>query len=432
MLPMNDILFIQHQTNMMYPEIIPMSLPAIINRVHKRFPVRGYFLEELTETHLRNARILILSIHWYVSIKGAIQTADWAKRVNPDISIIAGGMSASVFYPFLLRDSKIDYIIRGDGDLPLLFLVEALLEHKDVSQIPNVAGREFVADEWQAAGQDTLDSGDYRTLDWFPTLDHRIRRMHTRYNGKILPVHPLLATYRGCPMPCENCCGAAVTQKALYRRSPLLRSAGPVAADLEAYSDDRGCNFVSIYHDFASLAEESYTREVLGRHYDLDVYYELTRLPSPAMLRLIVETFRRGTIAFSLDVRHMTSCQLVDVPALIDAINLVAATGRFEPRLCYLRQGLKENKAYKEAFEAVRQATPCKVYCSDWWWEKENPLPDSKGLCAEYIYNACMANSDRYRIWNYLFRLSYLMNYHTPALNHTLLKLFRYAYGGVK
>ncbi len=138
MLPMNEILFVQHQTNMMYPEIIPMSLPAIINRVHKRFPVRGYFLKELTKDHIRNAKILILSVHWYVSIKGAIQTADWAKRVNPDISIIAGGMSASVFYPFLLRDSKIDYIIRGDGDIPLLLLIGALLENKDVSEIPNV------------------------------------------------------------------------------------------------------------------------------------------------------------------------------------------------------------------------------------------------------------------------------------------------------
>lgn len=149
------------------------------------------------------------------------------------------------------------------------------------------------------------------------------------------------------------------------------------------------------------------------------------------MLRLIVESFRRGTIAFSLDVRHMTTCQLVDVPALIDAINLVAATGRFEPRLCYLKQGLKGNKAYREAFETVRQATSCTVYCSDWWWEEENPLPDLAGTCSETIYNACMDNSNRYRIWNYLFRLSYVMNYHAPELNRTLLKLFRYAYGVV-
>ena len=101
-------------------------------------------------------------------MKGAIQVAAWAKRVNPDISIIAGGMSASVFFPFLLRDSKIDYIIRGDGDIPLLLLVEALLEGKDISEIPNVAGRDFVSKNWQATRQETLDSGDYRSLSGFP------------------------------------------------------------------------------------------------------------------------------------------------------------------------------------------------------------------------------------------------------------------------
>lgn len=416
----------------MYPEIIPMSLPAIINRVHKRFPVRGTFLGNISEKDIHCAKILILSVHWYVSMKGAIQVAAWAKQVNPDISIIAGGMSASVFYPFLLRDSSIDYIIRGDGDIPLLLLVEALLEGKDISEIPNVAGRDFVSKNWQATRQETLDSGDYRSLEWFPALEGRLKRMHARYNHKILPIHPLLATYRGCPMPCDNCCGAAAIQQAIFRRGPLLRNAVPVAADLEAYGNDPGYNFVSIYHDFASLAETSYTERVLSKTYDLDVYYELTRLPSQALLRMITNAFRGGTIAFSLDVRHMTSCTLVDIPALIESIKVVAATGRFEPRLCYLKQGLKNNKTYRNAFEAVRKAAPCSVYCSDWWWEAENPLPDSEGTCAENLYNACMANSDRYRIWNYLFRLSYLMNYYTPAVNHTLLKIFRYAYGGVK
>lgn len=408
-----------------------MSLPAIINRVHKRFTVRGYFFREIAEQDIRGAKILILSVHWYVSLKGAIQFADWAKQVNPNIIILAGGMSASVFYPFLLRDSKIDYIIRGDGDIPLLLLIEALLENKDVIEIPNVAGRDFISEYWQATDQDTLDSGDYRTLDWFPSLKKRIMRMHAHYNNKILPVHPILVTYRGCPMPCENCCGAIDNQKALFRRGSLLRGASPVANDLQAYSDDPGYNFISIYHDFASLADESFTHKVLNQPYDLKVYYELTRLPSPAILQLITEVFRGGTIAFSLDIRHMTSNKLVDIPALVESINLVAATKRFEPRLCFLKGELRDNKIYQNAFETVIKATPCTTYCSDWWWESENPLPSPEGVCTEDIYNSCMDNGNRYRIWNYLFRLSYVMNYHAPALNQTLLKIFRYAYGGV-
>jgi|LSQX01.2.fsa_nt_gb hypothetical protein len=429
---MSEILFIQYHTKMMYSEIFPMSLPSIINRVHRRFTVRGYFLKEVSKAILNKAKVVILSVHWYVNLKGAIEVAAWVKRINPDIVIVAGGMSASVFYPFLLRDSKIDFIIRGDGDIPLVLLVEAILEGNDVAVIPNVAGRDFVSKSWQTADQSTLDTGDYRTLDWFPTLEQRIKQMHARYNGKILPIHPLLATYRGCPMPCDTCCGGADIHKTIFRRVPLLRGADLVAADLEAYSNDPGYNFVSIYHDFASLADASYTHKVLHRPYKLDVYYELTRLPTREMLQLIVETFRAGTIAFSLDIQHMTSYKLVNIPSLIESIKLVAATGRFEPRLCYLKQGLKNNKVYRDAFETVRQATPCSLYCSDWWWEEENPLPDSEGVCSEYIYNACMVNNDRYRAWNYLFRLSYLLNYYMPTLNHTLLKIFRYTYGGVK
>jgi hypothetical protein len=97
---MSDILFIQHKTNMMYPEIIPMSLPAIINRVHKRFPVRGAFLGGISEKDIRCAKILILSIHWYVSMKGAIQVVFGRNKLTRKLVSSRAACQQVCFPPF--------------------------------------------------------------------------------------------------------------------------------------------------------------------------------------------------------------------------------------------------------------------------------------------------------------------------------------------
>ena len=138
------ILYIHPKTDMQLKAILPMSLPALIHRLG--VPVTGRFHDEWTAAEVRRATIVLMDVHWYLSLKSAIALSHRLKAINPDLRIIAGGVSASLFAKPLLRDSRIDYIIKGDAEAPLRHLVNALLNGDEtaIARTPNLIRRDYV------------------------------------------------------------------------------------------------------------------------------------------------------------------------------------------------------------------------------------------------------------------------------------------------
>jgi len=448
----HPILYIHPDTDMMLREIIPMSLPALINRLSE--PVIGRFHDEWTEDEIRAARIVLLDVHWDLSLRSAVRLSRQVKRINPGATIIAGGLSATLFAPQLLRDSPIDYVIRGDGEIPLLRLVDAVLHGKPADQVPNVVSRAFTSPNWYALTSEDLSAGNFRDISWFPSLEKGLAKVHRYSHGKVYPVHPFLMTYRGCPMGCEDCYGGCQKQPWLFRRGWVLRAPEKVKEDLAAWSDDPDMRFVNVWHDFISVLEPSYAEEVLDRTYDLDVCFSFFRLPTgrghqarpegvplnpdgtlaPDIsefrlvtnrgVELLTNAFRGGRILFSLDQYHNTTDKLPDIGKLIECIQQAMATKRFEVWLGYLKRVALRSPEYAKALDVVVKETGCTPFRWDMCM-KDGPWPNEDGLGKEEDYQECLRNPRPFFFFNRLCRAAVQVNRYAPAIMPTLTKLHR-------
>lgn len=400
-----------------------MSLPALINRLRTRTEVLGRFHDEWTVEEVRRADMVLFDIHWYFSIRSAIQLSFKIKSINPGAPIVAGGVSATVFARQILRDSAIDYIIRGDGEVPLTRLAEAVLHGEALEDVPNLISRDFESDKWYSLTQEDLDAGDFRDISWFPTLQERTYRLHRRSYGRVYSVHPILVVFRGCPMGCDFCLGSVKRQKAVFRRPWIARDPIHVREDLVSFSNDRNLQFVSIYHDFLTMCPPDYAETVLNRRYDLNIRIELFRLPTERAITLLTDAFSGGKICFSLDERHASSDVLPDIEALIARIRQVQAAGRFETWVSYVEALVRKNPSYAAALRKVVQATRCRPDRVDAWWDL-SPVVDEHGFGLEEEYQESLRHQNRYYVFNRLFRLSVVTNTWAPRLTNTLLRLY--------
>jgi len=411
------ILFIHPKTELLLRENLPMSLPALINRLDR--PVVGKFHNEWTPTDVKAARVVVMDVHWYLSLKSAIQLSCRLKEINPDCRIIVGGISASLFSRQLLRDSRIDYIIRGDGEIPLKLLVDAIIHGASLSEIPNVVSREFVSPQTYALNTSDMDASNYRDISFFPTLERRVLRYHDIYSTPVtFPTFPYLVVFRGCPLDCPSCCGSVEMQRRLFNRGFVLRSAEKVKEDLVSWGEDPRIKFVNVFHDFLTAIQPAYSEKVLSEQYKLHLSYDLFGLPTKEQLDLLLGAFLGGKIHFCLAQKHSATRELVDISRLIQRIRQAQSSGRYEVVLTYVKRYLSDQE-YRKAFQAVVKETkvsPCQV---DYWWE-DFPVPDEQGSSSEASYQECLSWSHKYFFMNALFRSGILVYRLAPSLAKSL------------
>jgi len=406
------ILFIHPKTELLLRENLPMSLPALINRLGR--PVAGRFHDEWTPAEVRAARIVVMDVHWYLSLKSAIRLSRQVKAINPACRIIAGGISAGLFARQLLRDSRIDYIIRGDGEIPLALLVEAIENGASPEEVPNVVSRDFVSPQTYALTSSDMDESNYRDISFFPSLERRVLAYHDCYTTPVtLPTFPYLVVFRGCPLDCPACCGSLAMQRRLFGRGSVRRSPEKVREDLLAWSENPRIRFVNAFHDFLTSAPLAYSAAVLAERYRVHISYDFFDLPTQEQLELLLQAFQGGKIHFCLAEMHSATRTPVDPAALIGRIRQARSSGRYEVVLTYVKRYLADER-YARAFRAVVSETkisPCQV---DYWWE-DFPLPDEKGVGSEESYRQCLAWSDKYLLMNTLFRAGVLAYRYAPS-----------------
>jgi hypothetical protein len=396
-----EVLFVHPRTEMLVPEILPLSLPALINRLPIK--VTGRFYDEWTRTEVKRAKIIIMDVHWYLGLASAIKLANNFKKINPNISIVVGGLTASIFAKQLIRDSTIDYVVCGDAEIPLTQLVVALLEGLPVTSVPNLVGRDFASVTKYTLTSADLDENNFTDISFFPAYEKKILAYHQMYDTRApvtIPVHPFLTVFRGCPLACPICAGSTELQPKLMGRSWVLRSASKVQADLNHWSKDGRWKFINLVHDFVTLLPLEYTQQVLSESYPLSLSeYEFFGQPEEEPLALLLQSFKGGKLNFSLDAYHHSTAQITDPVSLISRIRQAQAHGGYKIVLSYVVRFLKIPE-YRAALSTVRRETAVALHSADWWWWDDFPLPGAGE--AEYQHFLRVAN--RYRNINMVFR----------------------------
>lgn len=189
-----------------------------------------------------------ISAMYTVNSKGVHDTAAIVKSINSKIPVLAGGAHASAFTDWVLKDSNIDYVVKGEGEQTLLEFVRALESGSDVSSLPGLVyrrdggihyapKREFIKnlDEIPFPARDLVDMSVY--------LNEFYNRTHS-----MTPPRSTVVTSRGCPYNCVFC-----SIQTLWDRSYRARSAKDVVDELELLVSKYGVREIAFFDDNISM-----------------------------------------------------------------------------------------------------------------------------------------------------------------------------------
>jgi radical SAM superfamily enzyme YgiQ (UPF0313 family) len=178
-----------------------------------------------------------LDLHWHFQAYDVIEIAQKLKRAHPEVAIVVGGFTASFFAEEILREFDcIDFVIRGDAEIPLRDLVAQYHSGKAYQHVPNLAFREDGAIRMNPVSyvgdQKILDSlcyTDFTLMKDYPTfvdsfsryvhldmLSENVQRLLME-QGKMFPVF----LGRGCVYNCSFCGGARSSQKDINNRQGI-------------------------------------------------------------------------------------------------------------------------------------------------------------------------------------------------------------------
>jgi radical SAM superfamily enzyme YgiQ (UPF0313 family) len=340
--------------------LIPVGLPAIANKLRQNgFPVKGinhsvelqfYSDFDLKKWLLRqrDVRVILIDLHWYEHCYGAIQTAKLCKQVHPQAWTVLGGLSASGFAREILENfPEVDLIIRGDGEQPVLQLVQTLLTFEPAPlaepgllAIPNLTyrsnGKILENPLSYTATTENIDELDFVDLEF---LEHgREYGIHEYIVTDIEKSHRALATKpflgrwlttaRGCKYECAYCGGCKSAHQVLAGRNGIvIRSPGKVVDDL-ARLEQAGYVQASLTYDIAELGEEYWQplfSQIRSRSLKIGLYNEFFQMPSEAFVDDMTKTVPQdhSCVAVSplsgdervrrLNGKHFSNDQLFDL-----------------------------------------------------------------------------------------------------------------------
>jgi len=313
---------------------MPVGIVGLANLLRAAgFAVRGvnYPAELARDEHFdlnawiadnQDARVVLIDLHWYEHAYGAMEVARVCKETLPHAWTVIGGMTASIFADEIIATHPyVDYIIRGDAEVPLVRLVQALCDGdaEAVAAVPNVTYRrgEVIRENPHSyvAGEETLEGLDFVDLSF---LDHADWYRRMQFSATSLTVNDKdakghwLCIGRGCRFNCSFCGGGARSHKAIFHRNGVLtRSPDRVAADVARLAE-LGVRQVSLNLD-PTMVGDRYATDLLlsirASGAKLGLYNEQFSLPKPRFLADLAETFAvdYSELAFTM----LSGCEAV-------------------------------------------------------------------------------------------------------------------------
>lgn len=216
----------------------------------------------------------------------ALIVLETAKRVNPAIKTILGGIHPTFMYEEVLRTSPyVDFIVRGEGEKTLKGLLTALNNGGGYSKVRGISYRGVKTPErpfMEVRGLDALPKA-WDLLDW------------EDYNYFIISNSRLGAidTSRGCNKNCTFC-----SQRRFWRGEWRGRSPESLIRDMEALKERFGVNVVLLTDDYPTFDRNRWERFLdLLIVKDLGVYILMeTRVEDILRDRDILHRYREAGI----------------------------------------------------------------------------------------------------------------------------------------
>jgi len=174
---------------------------------------------------VRQTRPMAVGISYLTPLKHVVERiAGLIREIDRDIKIIAGSFHPTFCPEEVMQNPDIDFVIRGEGEIPLLCLVKEL---KKVSPnwetVPGIHYRDGngrVRHNPNAELIDNLDELPFPARDLVLNCDYNLYRLHN------------ISTARGCPYTCTFC-----SDRRLWGGKVRRRSVANVIEELKLLKD---------------------------------------------------------------------------------------------------------------------------------------------------------------------------------------------------
>jgi radical SAM superfamily enzyme YgiQ (UPF0313 family) len=277
------------------------------------------------------------------------------KEKRPDITLLSGGYTASLFHREILSSfPQLDAIIRGDAEIPLIALMNAVKEGRGWEGIPNLTWRKdgkiketplsYVASEAD------LDRSSYTNLSLLDGKETYIRSIGMPFvwakglskeeNRKYFHLGPPLFPLnigRGCFGNCTWCGGGAEAQQRVNGRKGVVFRSPEAVVNTMAEAVELGYEMFNIAFDPGKEGEKYYLElfPLLRRKkVRTRVYFESFSLPSERFIREFADTFilDGSTIALSPEsgderLRHGNKTFTYSNEELMEAVSAAETFG---------------------------------------------------------------------------------------------------------
>ncbi len=249
-------------------------------------------LDELLEKI--RPKIVAVSLKWFLYIARVLDICKIVKAFSAEIKVVAGGNTASYYWQQVIRFEAVDFVVRGDGEVPLLHICR----EQDAAGIPNIVYKR---------GGDVIENPlsyvqDEESLEdiYLSHLDEILLSDYASILGTFY-----INTHKGCVMNCLYCGGCRQAQQETFGRTAVRRrGVEAVRRDIEAAK-----KYASTFQfdlDVRPEDLEDYCRKIwagldLSAHFC--IFSSLT-LPSPSLIKLVCETFKY--VYFDIDVTTLS------------------------------------------------------------------------------------------------------------------------------
>lgn len=247
----------------------------------------------------KNFDLIMLDLHWHQQLFDVLQAIDTLKTDRNYIAV--GGITASAFgSELLVKNTNIDFLIKGEGEVPAVKLIKTINENLDFYDVPNLVWRnedqsileneiEFQAD---SIFLNNLNDWDLTIYDSLAPYIGKIRRNQEALDFFFVPIG------RGCMEECSYCAGSNSSFKRCFNRKCVTyRSPEAVAKIIINVHRKHRFNNFYICYDVKEIPEQWWIdlfQLISDAKIDIGLYFEAYRIPSQRFIMSFMTTFRNS------------------------------------------------------------------------------------------------------------------------------------------
>ncbi len=194
---------------------------------------------------------VIATTSFTASIVKALELCNLAKQINPSVITVLGNVHAAFCYDEILKEDNgtLDYIVRGEGEVTLVELLDCLNAGGEPGAINGLAF-------WRNGGVVVTPKAPYiHDLDSLPTAWDLVEWPIYTYRAKNNARLAIISTSRGCKSQCSFC-----SQQLFWERSWRARSAGNVVDEIEMLSRNYGVQVAMLSDELPTFDRERWEK----------------------------------------------------------------------------------------------------------------------------------------------------------------------------